>query len=128
MIPTDLKYTKTHEWVRLEGDIVTMGITKYAAEQLGDIVFMELPSVGKKLAAAGVLGVIESVKAAVEIFAPVAGEVTDTNQAVTTDLTLISNDPYGAGWMVKLRAENPIEVENLMDGLQYERFLNEQQH
>jgi len=127
MIPTDLKYTKTHEWVRLEGDVVTMGITKYAAEQLGDIVFVELPGVGKKLAAAGVLGVIESVKAAVEIFAPVAGEVTDTNQAVATDLTLISNDPYGAGWMVKLRPENPIELENLMDGLQYERFLNEQQ-
>ncbi len=127
MIPTDLKYTKTHEWVRLEGDVVTMGITKYAAEQLGDIVFVELPGVGKKLAAAGVLGVIESVKAAVEIFAPVAGEVTDTNQAVATNLTLISNDPYGAGWMVKLRPENPIELENLMDGLQYERFLNEQQ-
>ena len=123
MIPTNLKYCKTHEWVRQEGDVATVGITQYAVSQLGDIVFVELPAVGKAFAGGEAFGAIESVKAAVEILAPVAGLVVEVNKPLATDFSAISQDPYDKGWLIKIRIENQIELEGLMDGPQYERFL-----
>jgi glycine cleavage system H protein len=123
MIPTDLKYCKTHEWIRQEGDVATIGITDYGAGQLGDIVFVELPAIGKELVRGQAFGAIESVKAAVEITTPASGMVIEINKPVVTDFSAISQDAYEKGWLIKIRIENQIELEDLMDGSQYERFL-----
>jgi glycine cleavage system H protein len=102
-VPTDLQYTRDHEWVRLEGDVATVGITQYAADQLGDIVFVELPDVGRDLDAAKAFGVVESVKAVSDLYAPIAGEVVEVNDGLTGAPELVNSDPYGAGWMIKVR-------------------------
>ena len=102
-VPTDLQYTRDHEWVRLDGDVATVGITQYAADQLGDIVFVELPDVGRDLDAAKAFGVVESVKAVSDLYAPVAGEVVETNDGLAGSPELVNTDPYGAGWMIKVR-------------------------
>jgi len=126
-IPTDLKYAKSHEWARLDGDIVTVGITQYAVEQLGDIVFVELPQKGRAAAAGQSFGVIESVKAAVELYSPVSGAISDSNQAVTNDFEPLGADPYGQGWMIRVKIENPNELDDLMTAQQYEEFLQSEQ-
>ncbi len=127
MIPTDLKFSRTHEWARLEGNVVTVGITEYAAQQLGDIVFVELPKPGKKLTAESPFGVIESVKAAVDLFSPVTGEVVEANDSVTSDFQAISADAFGRGWMIKVRVAGPAAVASLMGPADYEKFVQEEQ-
>lgn len=117
------RYTREHEWIRLEGDIATVGISDYAQDQLGDIVFVELPEVGKALRKGAEAAVVESVKAASEIYAPVAGEVTEVNAAVGDDPALVNSEPEGAGWFLKLRVSDPSEFAELMDTDAYQSFL-----
>ena len=120
MVPADLRYTKDHEWVRVEGDQATIGITEYAAEQLGDIVFVELPEVGRELAQFATFGVVESVKAVSDLFAPVGGEVTEANGELSTRPEVVNSDPYGVGWMVRVRVADPMQLEQLLDATAYE--------
>ena len=124
-VPPDLRYTKDHEWVRLDGDMATVGITDYAAEQLGDIVFVELPAVGKALEQFGAFGVVESVKAVSDLFAPLSGEVTDANDALTGKPELVNSDPYGEGWMVRVRIADTGQLDELMDGPAYDDLVAE---
>ncbi len=127
MIPSDLKFTRTHEWARIEGDVVTIGITSYAAEQIGDIVFLELPPCGKKLTADSSFGVVESVKAAADLNSPVDGEVIERNGAIIGNFQPISQDPYGKGWMIKIRLTNPAQIQGMMSPAQYRTFLQGEQ-
>ncbi|WP_179873306.1 glycine cleavage system protein GcvH [Microcella indica] len=106
-VPDDLQYTAEHEWVRLEGDIATVGITQYAADSLGDVVYVELPAVGAALAAGAIVGEVESTKSVGELYAPLAGEVVEANQGVVDAPETINSDPYGEGWLVKLRVSEP---------------------
>ena len=122
-VPSDLRYTRDHEWVRLEGDEATVGITQYAADQLGDIVFVELPDAGKALEGSRPFGVVESVKAVSDLFAPVGGEVVATNPALTSDPELVNSDPYGQGWMVRLRVADETELEDLLDADAYDALV-----
>jgi glycine cleavage system H protein len=122
-VPTDLRYPRDHDWIRIDGDEATVGITQYAADQLGDIVFVELPDAGRDLEEAKPFGVVESVKAVSDLFAPVSGEVTAINEALTADPELVNSDPYGAGWMVKLRVADPAELEDLLDGDAYDELV-----
>ena len=123
MVPTDLRYTKEHEWVRLDGDLATVGITAYAAEQLGDVVFVELPDVGRKLEQFGAFGVVESVKAVSDLFAPVSGEVTEANPSLAGQPELVNSEPYGAGWMVKVRLADASQVDELLDPAAYDALI-----
>ena len=123
--PNDRLYTKTHEWVILKGGEATAGITQYAQEQLGDVVFVELPSPGKKVEKGAALGNIESVKAVSEVFAPVAGEVSATNVELEAHPELVNQDPYGQGWLVRLTVA-PAAADGLMDAAAYEKFLAEE--
>lgn len=119
---SERKYTEDHEWVELEGDIGTVGITDYAQEQLGDVVFVELPDVGKTLAKGDEAAVIESVKAAAEIYAPVPGEVTEVNAALNDDPSLVNADAGGKGWFIKLRIADASALEDLMDDAAYAAY------
>jgi glycine cleavage system H protein len=123
MVPSDLRYTKDHEWVRVDGDVATVGITEYAASQLGDIVFVELPDVGRSLAQFAAFGVVESVKAVSDLFAPLTGEVTEANDALAGSPELVNSEPYGAGWMVRLRLSAPDEVGELLDPTAYDALI-----
>jgi len=123
MVPTDLRYTKDHEWVRVDGDEATVGITEYAAGQLGDIVFVELPDGGRSLDQFATFGVVESVKAVSDLFAPVSGEVLATNDALTGSPELINSDPYKGGWMIRLRLAKPDEVDDLLDAAAYDSLI-----
>ncbi len=123
MVPSDLRYTKDHEWVRVDGDEATIGITEYAASQLGDIVFVELPDVGRILAQFAAFGVVESVKAVSDLFAPVSGEVSAANDALAGAPELVNSDPYGEGWMVRLRLSAPDEVGDLLDPAAYDALI-----
>jgi glycine cleavage system H protein len=117
------RYTRDHEWIRLEGDIATVGISDHAQEQLGDIVFVELPQVGKKLAKGGEAAVVESVKAASEIFAPAAGEVVEVNTALSDNPGTVNESPEGAGWFLKMKLDNRADLDALMDEAAYKAFL-----
>jgi glycine cleavage system H protein len=123
MVPTDLHYTKDHEWVRVDGDTATMGITAYAAEQLGDIVFVELPDVGRTLDQFAAFGVVESVKAVSDLFAPVSGEVLETNPALTGQPELVNSEPYEGGWMVRLRLADATQLDDLLDATAYDALI-----
>jgi glycine cleavage system H protein len=123
MVPEDLRYTKDHEWVRVDGEEATVGITEYAAGQLGDIVFVELPEVGRKLAQFAAFGVVESVKAVSDLFAPLSGEVVGTNDALAGSPELVNRDPHGEGWMVRLRLSEPGEVDQLLDASAYDALV-----
>ena len=123
MVPTDLRYTRDHEWVRVEGDEATIGITQYAADQLGDIVFVELPDVGRTLAQFATFGVVESVKAVSDLFAPLAGEVTGNNEGLAGSPELVNSDPYGAGWMLRLRVADPAQLEELLEPDAYDELV-----
>jgi glycine cleavage system H protein len=123
MVPADLRYTKDHEWVRIEGDTATIGITAYAADQLGDIVFVELPDPGRVLEPSAAFGVVESVKAVSDLFAPVGGEVTEANGELAGNPELVNSDPYGAGWMLRLRLAEPSQVEGLLDPDAYDTLI-----
>jgi glycine cleavage system H protein len=122
-VPSDLRYTKDHEWVRLDGDEAVIGITAYAAEQLGDIVFVELPDVGRSIEQFAAFGVVESVKAVSDLFAPVGGEVLGTNDDLTGSPELVNGDPYGGGWMVKLRVADPAQLADLLDADAYDALI-----
>jgi glycine cleavage system H protein len=125
MVPTDLRYTKDHEWVRIDGDEATIGITEYAARQLGDIVFVDLPEPGKTLEQAATFGVVESVKAVSDLFAPISGEVIEANAALTASPELVNTDPYAAGWMIRLRAADKEEIDGLLDAAAYDALIAE---
>ncbi len=122
-VPEGLYYTEEHEWLRLEGEVATVGITDYAQEQLGDIVFVELPDVGAELAAGDTLASIESVKAASEIYAPIAGQVGEVNEDLTDSPGAINKDPYGDGWIARLSGVDPAQVQDLMDAATYEENI-----
>jgi glycine cleavage system H protein len=123
MVPTDLRYTKDHEWVRVEGEEATIGITAYAADQLGDIVFVELPDAGRALDQFAAFGVVESVKAVSDLFAPVSGEVTEANAELGRNPELVNNDPYGAGWMLRVRLGDATQVTDLLDAEAYDALI-----
>ena len=125
MVPQDLRYTKDHEWVRLAADEATVGITAFAAEQLGDIVFVELPAVGRTLAAAATFGVVESVKAVSDLFSPLSGEVVETNPTLAGQPELVNTDPFGAGWMLKLKVADLAEADALLDPAAYDQLIAE---
>ena len=120
---SDRLYTKDHEWVDVDGDIATVGISDHAQEQLGDVVFVELPSVGRALAQNEDAAVVESVKAASEVYAPLTGEVIEVNEMLTEDPAQVNADPYGAGWFMRLRIDDPSELDELMDEEAYKEFL-----
>lgn len=119
-IPSDLKYTKTHEWVRIEGDTATMGITDFAQSELGDIVFVEMPSPGRAVSVGDSLGTVESVKTVSDYYAPVPGEVLEVNEALGAQSELMNSDPYGKGWILKLKAS---DVDGLLDAEAYKAVV-----
>jgi glycine cleavage system H protein len=123
MVPTDLRYTKDHEWVRVDGDEATVGITEYAAGQLGDIVFVELPDSGRSLDQFAAFGVVESVKAVSDLFAPLTGSVTAANDGLAGSPEQVNADPYGEGWMIRLRLAAPDEVDGLLDATAYDALI-----
>ena len=125
MYPSDYRYTKEHEWIKVSGNTGTIGITDYAQHELGDVVFVEMPAVGTKVSTGKVFGTVESVKAVSEIFSPVSGEVTETNATLTSTPETLNSDPHGAGWLIKIKLDNPGEVSGLMDAAAYEAFISE---
>jgi len=122
-----LRYTKDHEWVRVEGDLAVVGITDYAQSQLGDVVYVELPEIGRRVEQGEEAAVVESVKAASEVYAPVSGEVVEVNEALAADPARVNADPTGEGWFIKLRLDDPKQLDTLMDEEAYKRFVVEQQ-
>ncbi len=120
--PPELKYTKTHEWIRIEGDTATLGITDYAQGELGDVVFLELPQAGRVLKPEESFGTIEAVKAVSDLFSPLSGEVTAANAQLSGSPELVNKDPYGQGWMVKLKFSNAAELSGLLDAAAYEKL------
>lgn len=128
-VPEDLKYTKSHEWVRIEGDgTLVVGITDHAQDLLGDMVFVETPDVGRSLEAGEACAVVESVKAASDVYSPVSGQVTAANGALADSPETVNSDPYGDGWIMKLAATERSELEQLMDAAAYEELLKSEEH
>lgn len=121
--PANLRYTKDHEWISLEGHVATIGITDYAQRELGDIVYVEVDTIGKKLEAGEVFGTVEAVKTVSDLFLPVSGTITELNSALGNAPELVNNDPYGEGWMVKMTVTNPADVDALMDAAGYEAVV-----
>ena len=122
-VPTDLRYTKDHEWVRVNGDEATVGITDYAADQLGDIVFVELPEVGRAFTQSAAFGVVESVKAVSDLFAPIGGEVIEANDALAATPELVNASPFEDGWMIRLRVSEPGQLDGLLDPDAYDAMV-----
>lgn len=118
-----LKFTAEHEWLKLDGDVATVGITRHAAEQLGDLVFVELPEVGAELTKDGNAATVESVKAASDVYSPLDGEVTEVNQAIVDDPSLVNSDPQGAAWFFKLKLKNVSDADGLMDEAAYQELI-----
>jgi glycine cleavage system H protein len=123
---TALRFTKDHEWIRIEGDLAVVGITDYAQSQLGDVVYVELPEIGRRVEKGKEAAVVESVKAASEVYAPVSGEVAEVNEAIAADPAKVNADPLGEGWFIKLRLADPKELDGLLDEEAYDRFVEEQ--
>ena len=123
--PTNVKYTKEHEWIRLEGDVAYVGITDYAQEQLGDIVFVDIPTEGETLAADEVFGTIEVVKTISALFLPVAGEILEQNEALADQPELVNQDPYGEGWLIKIKPTADADFDSLLDAEAYKALINE---
>jgi glycine cleavage system H protein len=121
-VPEDLHYSKDHEWVRVEGDVAIVGITDYAQNSLGDVVYVELPKVGEDFAAHESFGSVESVKAVSEVFSPVTGAITEVNDSLNDEPEKVNNDPYGEGWMIRVKMQNPGEVDSLLTAAEYEDF------
>jgi len=124
--PEDVRYTAEHEWARLENGLVTVGITSYATDQLGDIVFVELPEVGRKLEAMKPFGVVEAVKTVSDLYAPVAGQVAEVNSALTDNPALVNQAPFGEGWMIRIKPDNPADLQSLLNADDYEKLIEEQ--
>ena len=125
--PDDLKYSREHEWVLVEDKVATIGITAFAEQQLGDVVFVELPAVGDKVTKDEAMGVVESVKAVSDVYAPVSGTVLEVNDDLPDSTELVNEDPYGDGWMVKIELSDPTDLDELMTAADYEAFVQEQQ-
>ena len=123
--PTNVKYTKEHEWIRLEGDVAYVGITDYAQEQLGDIVFVDIPTEGETLAADEVFGTIEVVKTISDLFLPVTGEILEQNEALADQPELVNQDPYGEGWLIKITPAADADFDSLLDAEAYKALINE---
>ena len=126
-LPEDVRYTKDHEWARKKGETFQIGISDFAQDQLGDIVFVELPAVGDKVAKDEPVGVIESVKAVSDIYAPVSGAVVEINDDLPDNPEMINDDPYGDGWIVKIEFDDPTDLDDLLDAVNYEEYLADQQ-
>ncbi|HJU20591.1 MAG TPA: glycine cleavage system protein GcvH [Stellaceae bacterium] len=120
---SEFRFTKEHEWIRRDGDLATVGITDYAQNQLGDVVYVELPEIGRHIAKGAEAAVVESVKAASEVYAPVSGEVVAVNDTIAGEPARVNADPMGEGWFLKLRLDNPAELDTLMDEEDYRRFV-----
>ena len=125
MAPANLRYTKDHEWVKVDGDVATIGVTDFAANQLGDVVFVDLPSSGKTVEQFATFGVVESVKAVSDLYAPVSGEVVEVNPDLAGTPELVNSDPFGAGWMIKVRLGDAGQVDGLLDAAAYDRLTSE---
>ncbi|RLB36116.1 MAG: glycine cleavage system protein GcvH [Deltaproteobacteria bacterium] len=123
IIPEDLRYTNDHEWAKADGDLIVCGVSDYAQDQLGDIVYVELPQIGDELEQGGQFGTVESVKAVAELYSPVSGEVVEINTTLEDSPQLVNQDPYGNGWMIKIKAKDPGQLEGLMDAQQYKELL-----
>lgn len=121
-VPENLHYSKDHEWIRVEGDVGTIGITDHAQNSLGDVVYVELPKAGESFEAHDPFGSVESVKAVSEIFTPVGGEITEVNESLQDEPEKVNSDPYGEGWMIRIRMKNPGEVDSLLNAAEYEDF------
>lgn len=124
MIPDDLKYSKEHEWVKVDGETATVGITDYAQGELGDIVFVELPQVGTKVQYMKPFGTIEAVKAISDLFSPLSGEVAEVNRELESDASVINTDPYGGGWIIKIKMSDSGELDNLLSAAEYESEIS----
>jgi glycine cleavage system H protein len=124
--PEDLTYTKDHEWVRVKGEEATVGITDHAQQQLGDVVYVELPKVGDKFETSEPFGSVESVKAVSEIYMPLSGNVVEVNDALNDSPELVNEDPYGDGWMIRIKIENPSQVDALLTSIEYEDYIKEE--
>ncbi|MFM7646210.1 MAG: glycine cleavage system protein GcvH [Sphingomonadales bacterium] len=122
-IPAQLRYTKDHEWIQLEGTVATIGITDYAQRELGDIVFVEVDTIGSALEAGAVFGTVEAVKTVSDLFLPVSGTINELNPALGSAPELVNSDPYGEGWMIKMTVNNPADVEALLDAAGYESLV-----
>ncbi|HZR83154.1 MAG TPA: glycine cleavage system protein GcvH [Candidatus Binatia bacterium] len=123
--PEDLKYTREHEWVSLDGNVATVGITDHAQQQLGDVVFVELPAIGDRLEKSDAFGVVESTKAVSDVYAPVSGEIAEVNDDLPDNPELLNEDPYGDGWMVKITLSDRGDLDDLMSAEEYRRFVEE---
>ncbi len=121
--PDNLRYTKDHEWIKVEGDEATIGITDFAQRELGDIVYVEIETVGQELNAGDVFGTVEAVKTVSDLYLPVAGSITEVNPTLNNSPELVNSDPYGQGWMVKMKLANPADVDELMDAAGYEQLV-----
>jgi len=122
-IPENLRYSKDHEWIEVDGDIATIGITDYAQHALGDVVYIDMPRAGDKFTTHEAFGSVESVKAVSEVFTPIAGEVTEVNDGLNDTPEKVNNDPYDGGWMIKLKMDNPLEADAMLSAIEYEEFL-----
>ncbi|MFB6455694.1 glycine cleavage system protein GcvH [Chitinophaga sp. Hz27] len=122
--PSNLRYTKDHEWILLEGNTATIGITEFAQRELGDIVFVDIPTVGKSLEAEEVFGTVEAVKTVSDLFLPVAATISEVNEVLNDEPELVNTDPYGEGWMVKVTVKNPADVEKLLTADEYSKLIN----
>lgn len=124
-VPPELKYAKTHEWVRLDGSVATIGVSDHAQRELTDVVFVELPAVGRQVKAGEACAVVESVKTASDIYSPVTGEITAANQSVVEDPARVNSDPYGEGWLFKVQINDPSELDKLLPAAEYDKLVNQ---
>ncbi len=124
--PDELLYSKEHEWIKKENDVATIGITEYAQKELGDVVFADLPEVGATFKANEAFGTVESVKAVSEVYVPVSGEITEVNESLLDDPAKIYDAPYGEGWIIRIRLENPAELESLMSSQEYSKYVEDE--
>ena len=124
--PTDVRYTKEHEWARAEGGVVTVGITSYATDQLGDVVFVELPEAGRKLEAGKPFGVVEAVKTVSDLYSPIDGEVIEVNGTLADNPAIVNSEPFGEGWMIRIRVKDLAAVDALLSHDDYEKLIEEQ--
>ena len=122
-IPENLRYSKDHEWVSVSGDVASIGITDYAQHSLGDVVYIDMPRVGDKFSTHEAFGSVESVKAVSEIFTPISGEIIEVNEGLNDTPEAVNNDPYSAGWMIKIKMDNPNEADKLLSSVEYEEYL-----
>jgi len=126
MYPKNLRYSKTHEWIKIDGNIITVGITDFATKQLTDLAYIELPSIGEKVVKDSPFGAVETVKAVSDLYSPVSGKIIKVNEKLSNEPDIVTQDPYGEGWMIKVKIENPSELDTLMDSKEYEELVKKE--